>query len=67
MFVTLGFGSQIPLSRAIFHGLGTQTPGVETLRVERNSLTRPVEARHQKICAARFLQRVLWQVKGTEF
>ena len=24
MFVTLGSGSQIPLSRAIFHGLGIQ-------------------------------------------
>ena len=27
MFVTLGLGSQIPLLRAIFHGLGTQTQG----------------------------------------
>ena len=27
MFATLGFGSQIPLLRAIFHGLGTQTQG----------------------------------------
>ena len=27
MFVPLGFGSQIPLLRAIFHGLRTQTPG----------------------------------------
>ena len=27
MFVTLGFGSQIPLLRTTFHGLGTQTQG----------------------------------------
>ena len=27
MFVTLGFGSQMPLLRAIFRGLGTQTQG----------------------------------------
>ena len=27
MFVPLGFGPQIPLMRAIFHGLGIQTQG----------------------------------------
>ena len=29
MFVNLGSGSQIPLLRAIFRGLGTQTQGYE--------------------------------------
>ena len=37
MFVPLSFGSQIPLLRAIFHGLGTQTPRVQTLRVQRKT------------------------------
>ena len=31
MFVPLSFGSQIPLLRAIFHGLGTQNPKVQSL------------------------------------
>ena len=29
IFVTIGFGSQIPLRRAIFYGLGAQTQGYE--------------------------------------
>ena len=37
MFVTLGFGSQIPLLRAIFHGLGAQNPRVQALRVQRKA------------------------------
>ena len=37
MFVTLGLRSQIPLVRAIFRGLGTQIPGVQTLRVQRKT------------------------------
>ena len=37
LFVTLGLGSQILFFRAIFHGLGTQTPGVQTLRVQRTT------------------------------
>ena len=36
-FVPLSFGSQIPLLRAIFHGLGTQNPRVRTLRVQRKT------------------------------
>ena len=37
MFVPLSFGPQIPLLRAIFHGLGTQNPRVQTLRVQRKT------------------------------
>ena len=32
VFVTLGFESQIPLLRAIFHGFGTQTQGYKQLQ-----------------------------------
>ena len=37
MCVPRSFGSQIPLLRAIFHGLGTQNPRVQTLRVQRET------------------------------
>ena len=37
MFVTLGLGSQISLLRAIFRGLGAQSPRVQTPRVQRTT------------------------------
>ena len=40
MFVILALGSQIPLLRAIFHGLGPfrdPNPSVQTLRVQRKA------------------------------
>ena len=37
VFVTLGFGSQIPLLRAVFHSLAAQNPRVQTLRVQRKT------------------------------
>ena len=47
MYVTLGFGSQIPLLRAIFHGLETQTPGVQTQGTKDKSLI-PEAGRHNQ-------------------
>ena len=38
MFVSLGFESQNPLLRAIFHGLGTQTQGYKPSGYKGNSL-----------------------------
>ena len=38
VFVTLGFGAQISLLRAIFHGFGTQTQGTNPKGTKENSL-----------------------------
>ena len=38
MFVTLGFGSQLPFSGSSFHGLGSQTQGHKPKGTKENSL-----------------------------